>query len=1196
MAERSVDPASKQRLVRVFISSTFRDMQAERDRLVKFTFPELRRRCRERQVEFVEVDLRWGVTEEQAERGEVLPICLAEIERCRPYFIGMMGERYGFIPRQIEPELIKTQPWLEKHRERSLTELEILHGVLNNPDMAGRAFFYFRDPSYVQRIHAEEQSDFLCEDDASRQKLLSLKNQIRQSPVFLKEPYPNPEALGQFILEDLWRAIDQEFPKGQEPGPLDREASEHAAFAQSRAKVYIGREEYFNRLDEQITGNGPPLVVLGESGSGKSALLSNWALQYQQAHPDDFLLIHFIGSSPQSTDYTAVLRRIMGEIKRRYDFSHGIPTDPEKLREAFPNWLSMAAARGKAVFIVDALNQLEDRDNAPDLIWLPDFIPPEIRLIVSTLPGRSLSVLQKRGWPSYTVAPLNPQERRQVSTDYLAQFQKALNPVRTQRIIDAPQSANPLYLRGLLQELRLFGEHDRLDTRIGHYLEADTVKALYQKILERLESDYEANAPGLTGQALSWIWAARRGLTESELLELLAIPQAVWSPLYLALVESLVSRSGLLGFFHDYLREAVEERYLPERSLQQATHLRLADYFGSRALDARTVDEIPYQLSQAKSWIRLYDLLGNLTFFDAAWTTNQFEVKAYWAQIEDDSPLRMVDAYQPVLRTPGVVTNTNYVWNVAILLNDTGHTGEALSLHGWLVDHFQRIGDTESLQASLGNQALILRAWGRLDEAIALHKEEERICREMGNKHSLQISLGNQGLILKDQGDLDGAMALYKEQERICKELGNKDGLQASLGNQANIHYVRGDLDRAMALEKEKERICKELGNKDSLPIGLGNQGLILKARGDLDGAMALCKEQERICKEMGNKHSLQISLGNQGNILKAWGRLNEAMALHKEEERICKELGDKYNLQVSLGNQGNILYAWGRLNEAMALHKEQERICKELGNKDNLQTSLGNQALILKAWGRLNEAMALHKEQERICKELGNKDNLQTSLGNQAVILYAWGRLDEAMALHKEQERICKELGNKASLQHSLGNQANILYTRGDLNGAMALYKEQERLCKELGNRNSLQCSLGNQAVILYAWGRLDEAMALHKEEERICKEMGNKDGLQRSLGNQALILKAWGRLNEAMALHKEQERICKELGNKDGLARSLANQANLLSEKMNHPGEALPLAEEAYRIVTEHGLAALAKQIKLILDAVRSKVGGTG
>lgn len=61
-----------ERVVRVFVSSTFRDMQEERGHLVKYVFPELLKRSRERAMEFVEVDLRWWVMEEQANRGEVL--------------------------------------------------------------------------------------------------------------------------------------------------------------------------------------------------------------------------------------------------------------------------------------------------------------------------------------------------------------------------------------------------------------------------------------------------------------------------------------------------------------------------------------------------------------------------------------------------------------------------------------------------------------------------------------------------------------------------------------------------------------------------------------------------------------------------------------------------------------------------------------------------------------------------------------------------------------------------------------------------------------------------------------------------------------------------------------------------------------------------------------------------------------------
>ena len=62
------------RVIRVFVSSTFRDMQTERDELVLKIFPQLRRLCEERGVTWGEIDLRWGITEEQSERGEVLPI------------------------------------------------------------------------------------------------------------------------------------------------------------------------------------------------------------------------------------------------------------------------------------------------------------------------------------------------------------------------------------------------------------------------------------------------------------------------------------------------------------------------------------------------------------------------------------------------------------------------------------------------------------------------------------------------------------------------------------------------------------------------------------------------------------------------------------------------------------------------------------------------------------------------------------------------------------------------------------------------------------------------------------------------------------------------------------------------------------------------------------------------------------------
>ena len=96
MPAKTIHPAATQnRRIRVFVSSTFRDMMGERDELMTHTWPELHRFCRERQVELVEVDLRWGIAEEQSTRKETLKLCLDEIRACRPFFIGLLGERYG---------------------------------------------------------------------------------------------------------------------------------------------------------------------------------------------------------------------------------------------------------------------------------------------------------------------------------------------------------------------------------------------------------------------------------------------------------------------------------------------------------------------------------------------------------------------------------------------------------------------------------------------------------------------------------------------------------------------------------------------------------------------------------------------------------------------------------------------------------------------------------------------------------------------------------------------------------------------------------------------------------------------------------------------------------------------------------------------------------------------------------------------
>ncbi len=170
--------------VRVLLSSTFRDMLcAGRDHLVKVVFPALRERLEKHRVYLIDIDLRWGVTKEQADNDQVLELCLQQIEACRPFFIGILGERYGWVPRAIPAEALSRYGWVQSEAGKSITELEILHGLRRmDPGMRSRAFFLFRDPAALRDVPENiRRAVFIETDPDSILKLADLKERIRRS-------------------------------------------------------------------------------------------------------------------------------------------------------------------------------------------------------------------------------------------------------------------------------------------------------------------------------------------------------------------------------------------------------------------------------------------------------------------------------------------------------------------------------------------------------------------------------------------------------------------------------------------------------------------------------------------------------------------------------------------------------------------------------------------------------------------------------------------------------------------------------------------------------------------------------------------------------------------------------------------------------------------------------------------------------
>ena len=288
--------------VRVFVSSTFLDMQTEREILATRVFPKLRRWCAAEGINarITDVDLRWGVTSADAEKGLAPGVCLNQVEACKPFFVGLVGGRYGRTVASYEqiapvPDLLtghhadtrearkqcgasaKCFAWLaETAPGKSVTELEMLHGALGvNPSR--HSFFYLRDqealldtvPRDLKHLFEPESAD-KKQQVAELRELIARKGEsgeglLRARRYSARCSVSSSELIGLAAFEeqvtlDLWRAIVEECPPAARrggaaaaTGPSGMPRVDSAATGDAEAAHAEAQEQFLAEQSSHLT-------------------------------------------------------------------------------------------------------------------------------------------------------------------------------------------------------------------------------------------------------------------------------------------------------------------------------------------------------------------------------------------------------------------------------------------------------------------------------------------------------------------------------------------------------------------------------------------------------------------------------------------------------------------------------------------------------------------------------------------------------------------------------------------------------------------------------------------------------------------------------------------------------------------------------------------------------------------------------
>lgn len=519
-------------------------MQGERDFIRKYTIPRLRECFQDYPIEFQVVDLRWGVNtldmKEEEQESKVLHVCMDAVHDSKPFFIALIGKRYGWIPpvertRRIVQNLDQEDLLLlgDQSVSKSITEMEILLGALRDSETLNHSFFCCRDDESYLTMPEEKRKQVIDKESENKEirdnayKLDDLVNKIKNATreanledhIFpytatwndKTDAFTQLEDFGEELFNRLYQSIREEIESDKEMRSYsDSEQDVLKEFIDSHVFGFCGFEEYLNeqekflvdctKLDSAIKGRRGRIIT-GFSGCGKSSIFSKLYERLNKCKEKNsfFVLAHAAGISQKSIFALEMISNWNGQMKR---FLGEEDNNKEYEVIQFKKLISRIQARGVfPVVLIDSLDSFY-RDS---LLGDFDFLPVSVPFICTALKGDCDDLI-------HSILKKNPNvtcdEMRYLShpdaiaiVNYVSQERnyKELHAELVKKLLSKtksdgkPSYTSPLWLRLALTILMELGSIDFMEI---HHLpikkEDAKIAAYLEKVIDEMPADAEA--------------------------------------------------------------------------------------------------------------------------------------------------------------------------------------------------------------------------------------------------------------------------------------------------------------------------------------------------------------------------------------------------------------------------------------------------------------------------------------------------------------------------------------------------------------------------------------------------------------------------------------------------------------------------------------------------------------------------------
>lgn len=465
----------------IFVSSTFRDMQNERDILNSKVVPYINQVASYYGDEINLCDLRWGINtnelDEDSSNKKILNSCLYEIDLCRPYMIVFIGNRYGWIPGE---RLMKYT--MDNHfimdlddYEISVTELEILYGAFFDKSKFDHILFYFRnidgDIPDNYKVYYEEKSKYAIN------KLNKLKEKIKAIPNahvydykvsynIDKNTWDGYDELQNKICNDLINLLTDKWKEYNGLSFVQKEEKIHWNYVLKKTGVLHDRHNVLEKLSFYLDSKLPYIPVYNSISSVNIALISE--LSKRRRERGIIVYPIFCGLTKKTSDIYNLSELIIKYLCELFYIEYLKPTEEEFYScDYWKNYFSCIIHNinnnnikingiRKIEFIINDVNLLDfsDISNLPFMI---EDMPENVSVLFTISDFNNYSYK----YPYInSIMDLDYFDVTNIINKELINSRKELDELVTKEIFKKKDSINSLYVELMLRRLSLMERSD----------------------------------------------------------------------------------------------------------------------------------------------------------------------------------------------------------------------------------------------------------------------------------------------------------------------------------------------------------------------------------------------------------------------------------------------------------------------------------------------------------------------------------------------------------------------------------------------------------------------------------------------------------------------------------------------------------------------------------------------------------------